>query len=342
MLQPTPKWKSQKEGFVESLKYLKGRSEGKIKSYRTPWAKFNDATTDGLEWNSMTVIAGRPGSGKTLLKDQIIREGFSLNPGQDFRVLEFQLEMLARVSAIREYSSILGKSYKYLCSADKQVGALKTVDLEKCYNYAKERVKYPIDIVEEACTVEEFIKIIESYMVLHSETVTEKTEGLAYVIRRVYKKTVITLDHSLLIKKGKGEASKQDTLNNLGEAITYLKKKYPILFIILSQLNRSIDSPERNEDGKYGNFILDSDIFGGDALLQHADTVVGLNRPAKQKIKFYGPDRFIIEDENTLVMHYLKCRNGDTRMSFFKAQFEIMKVVEMTTPGQQERRVSSK
>ena len=84
---------------------------GSIKSLRTPWDKFNDATTDGLEWHSTTVIGGRPGSGKTLIKDQIIREAFKLNPAENFRVLEFQFEMLARTSAIREYSSILGKSY---------------------------------------------------------------------------------------------------------------------------------------------------------------------------------------------------------------------------------------
>jgi replicative DNA helicase len=40
--------------------------------------KFNDATTDGLEWNTLTVMGGRPGSGKTLIKDQIIRESFEL------------------------------------------------------------------------------------------------------------------------------------------------------------------------------------------------------------------------------------------------------------------------
>ena len=72
-------WKSQKEGLKESLDYLKGRKEGVITSIKTPWSKFNDATTDGLEWNTLTVIAGRPGSGKTLIKDQIIREAFVLN-----------------------------------------------------------------------------------------------------------------------------------------------------------------------------------------------------------------------------------------------------------------------
>ena len=316
-------WKSQKNGFLESLNYLKGRREGFIKSLKTPWSKFNDATTDGLEWHSMTVIGGRPGAGKTLIKDQIVREAFKLNAGENFRVLEFQFEMLARTSAIREYASVLGKSYKYLGSAD---GQLSQEDLGVCYEHAKERVKYPIDIVETPITVNEIKEVIHNYMEEH-------------VVNDKYTKTIITLDHSLLVKKASYEKDKYDTLYNLGEAITDLKRKYPIIFIILTQLNRNIDNPERNEDGKYGNYILESDIFGADALLQHADTVVGLNRPGKQKIRFYGPDRYMIEDDKVLVLHFLKCRNGDARMSFFKAEFHRMTIVEMETPPQQERRV---
>ena len=178
-------WKSQKEGFQDSLHYLKGRMNGEIKSLRTPWPKFNDAMTDGIEWNTMTVIGGRPASGKTLIVEQIVRESFILNPADDFRVLQFQFEMLARSSAIREYSSIIGRSYKYLCSAD---GTLSPEDLQKCYDYAKEKVKYPIDIVEKPCTVDEFIKTIHEYMAHYSEV---SDEGV-----RKYKKTLISLDHS--------------------------------------------------------------------------------------------------------------------------------------------------
>lgn len=319
-------WKSQKAGFTESLHYLKGRQQGAIKSFRTPWPKFNDAGTDGIEWHSTVVIAGRPGAGKTLIKDQIIREGFKLNVGENFRVLEFQLEMLARTSAIREYASVLSKSYKYLCSAE---GKLSDDDLKICYEHAKERVKYPIDIVETPVTVNEFKEIIHNYMEEH-------------MVNGLYTKTVITLDHSLLIKKASFEKDKNDMLNNLGEAITHLKRQYPIVFIILSQLNRNIDNPERNEDGKYGNYVLESDIFAADALLQHADMLIGLNRPGKQKIKFYGPDRYVIEDDKVLVLHFLKCRNGDVRMSFFRAEFHRMTIVEMETPPQQERRVNFK
>jgi replicative DNA helicase len=318
-------WKSQREGLSDSLKYLKGRMEGSIKSLRTPWNKFNDATTDGIEWHSTTVIGGRPGSGKTLIKDQIIREGFKLNTDESFRVLEFQFEMLARTSAIREYSSVLGKSYKYLCSAD---GKLTEEDLQICYDYAKQKVGLPIDIVEEPITVSEFRETIISYMNHHADKDS-----------KAFTKTIVTLDHSLLLKKAPFEKDKYDTLYNLGETITELKRRFPIAFIILTQLNRGIDSPERNEDGKYGNYILESDIFGSDALLQHADTLVGINRPGKQKIRFYGPDKYIIDDDKILVMHFLKCRNGDTRMSFFRAAFERMSVVEIETPAKQEKKL---
>ena len=321
-------WKEQREGFTDSLKYLKGRMEGVIKSIKTPWQKFNDATTDGLEWHSMTVIGGRPGSGKTLIKDQIVREAFKLNPDEKFRVLEFQFEMLARTSAIREYSSILGKSYKYLCSAD---GKLSSEDLNTCFLYAKEKVKLAIDIVETPITVNEFKEVVVDYMNHYSELDPDGNYA--------FTKTIVTLDHSLLLKKAPFEKDKYETLYNLGEAITELKLQYPIAFIILTQLNRGIDNPERNEDGKYGNYILESDIFGSDALLQHADTLIGLNRPGKQKIRLYGPDRYIIENDRILVMHFLKCRNGDTRMSFFKAEFEKMSVSEISTPAQQEKRI---
>ena len=126
-------------------------------------------------------------------------------------------------------------------------------------------------------------------------------------------------------------------LYNLGEAITFMKKNYPVSFIILSQLNRNIDSPDRAEDGKYGNYVLDSDIFGADALLQHSDTLIGINRPGLKKIKFYGPDRFIIPDDTTIVFHFLKSRNGDTRISFFKLDKQLMKIVEIETPPQQQK-----
>lgn len=318
MSKPEIAWNGQYASFNEALKYMKRRSEGQEKSIYTPWPKFNDATTDGLEWNTLTVIGGRPGSGKTLIKDQIIRESFTLNPHDNFRALEFQFEMVGRTSALREFSSITGKTYKELCSA----GYKLTSDiLNKCHEYAKERVKYPIDIISTPMTVNQMREQIDMYMDHHKG-----------------QKTIITLDHTMLVKRAPYQTNSLDMLFELGEFFTQTKREYPVLFIALSQLNRNIDNPERAIDGKYGNYILESDIFGSDAMLQHADTLIGINRPAKQKIKYYGPDRYIIEDDATLVLHFLKARNGDTRMSFFKGLFAQMEIQEMATPPQQDRR----
>ena len=311
-------WNGQYQSFNEALKYMLDRQSGKEKSIQTPWPKFNDAVTDGLEWNTLTVIGGRPGTGKTLIKDQIVRESFIRNPDDDFRVLEFQFEMVGRTSALREFSSITGKTYKELCSA----GSVLTKEtFNKCHLYAKDRVKNPVDIISTPMTVNQMREQLDMYM--------EEHKG---------QKTIITLDHSILVKRAPYQNSRLDMLFELGEFFTQCKREYPCMFICLSQLNRNIDNPDRAVDGKYGNYVLESDIFGSDAMLQHADTLIGINRPAKQKIRFYGPDRYIIQDDKTLVLHFLKARNGDTRMSFFKAEFERMQISEMDTPPQEQRR----
>ena len=311
-------WAGQYQAFNEALKYMSNRMHGEERSILTPWSKFNDAGTDGIEWNTLTVIGGRPGSGKTLIKDQIIRESFVLNPSEDFRVLEFQFEMVGRTSAIREFSSLTGLTYKQLCSAG---STLSSSVLNNCHQYAKQRVKYPVDIISTPMTVNQMREQVDMYM--------EEHKGI---------KTIITLDHSILVKRAPYQNNRLDMLFELGEFFTQCKRDYPCLFICLSQLNRNIDNPDRAIDGKYGNYILESDIFGSDAMLQHADMLVGINRPAKQKIRFYGPHRYIIEDDRTLVLHFLKARNGDARMSFFKAKFEKMEIEEMDTPDTQERR----
>lgn len=321
MNKKTP-WQSEKAGFEEAVEYLKGRAIGSIQSMKTPWSSFNAATIDGLEWSSMTVIAGRPASGKTAILQHLIRDAMEINSTQRMRVLNFQLEMPKRSLAIREYSAAAGLSYKQLCSAGGYT--LKVEDFEKIARYTEKRIKYPIDVVDDPCSVNEFKDIIRSYMETH------KTD-------KGYTNTLVTVDHSILLKQEAFERDKTAMLYNLGEALTHLKKKYPIAFVILSQLNREAEDPTRNEDGKYGNYVLESDIFGGDALLQHADTVVGVKRPLKYNIKIYGPEKYIINDRDIMAFHFLKCRNGETGIAWFKGDFGRMQVTETTTPAQQER-----
>jgi hypothetical protein len=155
-----------------------------------------------------------------------------------------------------------------------------------------------------------------------------------------YTNMLVTMDHSALFRVGKGQKDKFEMLNALGEALTMMKKRYPIAFVVLSQLNRNIDNPDRSKDGEYGNYILDSDIYGSDALLQHADVVMGINKPSIRKIRQYGPERFIINDEDLLVFHFLKSRNGTTRMSFFKLDRGSMRIIEVDTPPQATKKIT--
>lgn len=319
-------WKSEKAGFEEAIGYIAGRSKGAIHSMKTPWSSFNTATVDGLEWSSLTVIAGRPGSGKTAVLQHLIREAFPLNVGQSMRVLNFQLEMPQRSMAIREFSSVTHNSYRELCSA----GGFIVNDeiLNKIQSYKDIRIKYPIDIIDVPITIDNFRNIIHDYMNTH-----KKENGK-------FTNTLLTVDHSILFKLGKGERDKTAMLYSLGETITELKKIYPIAFVVLSQLNREAENPERNEDGKYGNYVLETDIFGGDALLQHTDTLIGIKRPLKYNIKFYGPEKFIITDKDLIAFHFLKCRNGETGIAWFKGAFSEMKVIETITPPKQTKKIS--
>ena len=169
-------WKSQSKAYDEALSYVYDRQQGNVSSFKTPWNKLNEASVNGLEWQSLNVIGGRPGTGKTLIKDQIIREASDLNKGENVKILEFQFEMVARASKVREFCAILEKPYKYVCSAYEKE-KLSKEDLQKLVAYKKNmdtKDQFNVDIVENPCTVEQFKTIVKTYMEKHS-TITKTT-----------------------------------------------------------------------------------------------------------------------------------------------------------------------
>ncbi len=316
---------SERDALRKALLKMKARRSGELKSLKSSWPKFNDAFCDGLEWRTITVVGARPGTGKTLFMEQLISDIIEENQDHTFRVLKFQFEMLDETNGIRKLSLNTGSDYNTLMSKGEPVDK----DLyQRCVQYYENSERNDvIDVVYDPCTVDEMCATIHYYMEAHKDQ-----EGN-------YTNTLVTIDHSALFKVGKGQKDKFETLYALGEAMTYMKKHYPVAFLILSQLNRNIDNPERSKDGDYGNYVLDSDLFGADALLQHADVVLGINKPSIRKIRQYGPERFIISDEDTLAFHFLKSRNGTTRLSFFKLDRNSMRIVEIATPAQASKNI---
>jgi len=308
---------SERDSLKKALFKMKARRSGELKSLKTAWSKFNDAFCDGLEWRTITVVGARPGTGKTLFMEQLVNDVIKANQDQKFRVLKFQFEMLDETNGIRKLSMNVGADYNTLMSKGQPVDK---VIYQKCVDfYQNSTANDIIDVIYDPCTPEEMCATIHAYMIEHKE-------------EDVYTNTLITIDHSALFKLGGKYKDKFEMLNALGEALTAMKKKFPVSFLVLSQLNRNVETPERAKDSSYGNYILDSDLYGSDALLQHADVVLGINRPYGRRIKFYGPEKYIIRDEDLLVFHYLKSRNGLTGLSFYKLDRNIMRIVETDPP----------
>ena len=308
---------SERDALKKALYKMKARHNGELKSLKTAWVNFNNAFCDGLEWRTITVVGARPGTGKTLFMEQLVNDVIKLNGDQNFRILKFQFEMLDETNGIRKLSMNVGSDYNTLMSKEKPVDR---GIFQKCVDFYESTEQYDlVDVVYDPCTVDEMCATIHAYMEKH------KTEDGCT-------NTLVTIDHSALFRVGKGQKDKFEMLNSLGEALTEMKKKFPVAFLVLSQLNRNVETIERAKDGTYGNYILDSDLYGSDALLQHADVVLGINRPFNRKIKFYGPEKYIINDPDLLVFHILKSRNGFMGMNFYRLDSTVMRIVEVDPP----------
>jgi replicative DNA helicase len=314
----TDLWKHYSDVMNEGLIYIFNRAKGTSKSLKTQWKQFNSIGLNGLEWHSLYVIAARPGVGKTLIASSLTRELQILNPEQDFAVLHFQFEMLGRNIALREFSAANNMNIRYLQSAkDDGMPPLTNGDFDKLKAYAAANSSREEFIIDKALTVNEMQSAIIQFY------------------KKVGKPFVITLDHTLLVKQSGSEKSKQETLNNLSVMMAEMKNKIPVLFLILTQLNREIDDAERQKPGQAGNYPTEKDVFGSDALLQCADVMIAYNRPAKYNLSYYGPHQYMITptDKYLLAMHVLKNRYGEVGIQWYRADYARMLVVEAPEPS---------
>ena len=114
-----------------------------------------------------------------------------------------------------------------------------------------------------------------------------------------------------------------------------MKNKLPVVFLILTQLNREIDDAERQKPGQQGNYPTEKDVFGSDALLQCADVMIAYNRPAKYNLSYYGPTQYMItpSDKYLLAVHVLKNRYGEVGIQWYRANYAQMLVEEAAEPS---------
>lgn len=310
-------WKRIGDVLKESVSYIEKKSTGIIKSLKSRWRQFNGIGLNGIEWQSLYVIAARPGVGKTLIAATIARDLHQLNKDQDFAILHFNFEMLGRNMGIRELSAANNLDVRYIQSAeDDGMPPLSKEDLEKLKSYVDKQIDR------------------EEYIIDKASSVAQMKEYIYGFYNEVGKPIVVTLDHTLLVRQGAGESHRQQTLQNLATMLTEVKNALPVSFIVLTQLNREIDDADRQKPGKLSNYPTEADVYGSDYLLQCADVMIAYNRPAKYNLAQYGPQKFAIEpkDKYLLAAHIIKNRFGVTSIQWYKADYAKMSIEEAPTP----------
>jgi len=296
----------------EELRYIKGRMDGKIKSLLTPWRKFNAASMNGIEWGSITTIAGMSGSGKTAILNELETGLFERNPNENFAVLSFNFEMAARRLIGRKISKAMNRTVKQMYNADLEASDMNFTlrDYNAAVEYLKTIKEAPVYYVDVPGTVQEIVNTVEHFAMGMEEN--------------QYKGILVTLDHSILVKKF-GVQTTLEVLYELAAAFNELKKRIKVSFIIVSQLNRGIENVERIQN-KNMHFPMKSDVFGADALYQYSDVFMVTHRPDMLKLQTYGPSDEPVKD--LIYWHYLKVRDGDPGYAKMKNLLKYNQVLD--------------
>jgi replicative DNA helicase len=260
------------------VKSVYGRMEGKIKSLRTGFLKFDRALLDGIEWYRILTIAGLSGSGKSITLEAIKRNLFEANPDQDFLVLSFSLEMPSPDEMARNVSGKLKKDLKWIYSID---GKLTEEGVKMIEREVAKITKLPIYIVEISGQVEQIRNTILEFTRLRNLKQTK--QGL-----------VVTIDHTLLTKGRTGQNQKS-IVDELCNMFVELKKQYvemeiPIIIIMLSQLNRDIKDKNRVTNPML-HYPTDNDIFASSSVYHASDYVLVTHKPSRVSgiDNYYGP-----------------------------------------------------
>lgn len=241
-----------------------------------------------------------------LTNGDLLLKPINLNFKGEVILVHFGYDMDATDELLREASSLLGKSYGYILSAE--------YDKKKYagYNKLSSEDKLQIDIILDC------IGNRSEYIVPISGNITQM-EHTVLRIRDNHPNAqfVFTLDHTLLTKK-LGEAGMEELTMNLGSFGIWLKKEFRAMVIWLHQLNHNIEAIERK---KYPHlhFPTKGDLYYVNHIWNACDNVMVLHNPKYLGIKKYGVDELITDE--LLHLAIIKNRFGEIGNIYFREEF---------------------
>lgn len=275
----------------EILRALYGQKE-KDTSIKAPFKKLN-YLLGGFQCGEVSIIAARPGVGKSAFVSEIILD---VGLEQSKSVAYFNLEMSKKQIAQRMYANLLNKSLYDLKDGkvDKQAVADANARLRDMQLYV-DTSNSTIERILRACRV------------------LKKRKGLDLVV----------IDYLQLVTSSEPFKDRRSEIEYVSRSLKLLAMELNIPIIALSQMSRAVEV--RGGD----NEPMLSDLRESGAIEQDATSVIFLHRE-KKKEKELGYREDI---DRYLALILAKNRNGAVGKMYMKFEADKMKFYPITKDG---------
>lgn len=239
---------------LEALKTIDQRRKGLVHGLKSSWPAWNLFMGGCFSFGTFYVIGGRPGTGKSNRALQLLDDFCSLTSNLEWKnkvvVLFWSAEMAAEQNVLRLFSKYTKHSlYKLQSTKDK----LTDAEYDQVKRMADRFANYPFYIVDTPISGNKMYQV--------NDQLVRGNPDL---------RVVNLVDHSRLIP-GTDEKTEEERISNLCVMMNTSTKVHKSSWILLSQLNRNIESVERRRESSYPwPMAYGSDFFGADAVQQNA------------------------------------------------------------------------
>ncbi len=292
---------SMEETIKETKEYVKNSREGNRIIFPTKWERLNRQLMGGLQPGKLYTIAGRPGSGKSQFSNQLLFDVLDLAQinKRKMAVFYFTFEMPGYQQLLRIASGDLG---------------LSVYDIIKESNNDNEFVSFK-SIIDKFQKYPIFFYNVPETLIFLKNKITQFCSLNKDVT------LICVLDHSRLVKGDNKEEMQR--IADLTKMMMEQQAKFNTIGILLSQLNRNIESNER-ANNQYQPIL--SDLFGSDAVGQDSHVVMILNRP----YDMYGIEEYYCGEQpkGLMAVHIEKNREGELGMIPLQTHYPSFKLTE--------------
>lgn len=294
-------FKSMKETIDEANAYVKNAREGNRIVFPNKFHRYTKQLMGGWQPGKMYTYGGRPGSGKSQVTNQLLFDTLDLAKASGHKMIVFywSFEMPGYQQLIRIASGDLGQDvYDLIQESTDQRPYIKFQEVLNKFKH------YPIYFYNIPTSLTLFKGKINQFCINNPDV------------------TVINLiDHTRLFAGGNKDEMQR--IADVTKALMETQSKYGTITVLLSQLNRQIESNDR-ANTQYQPML--SDLFGSDAVGQDSHVVTIINRPHDM----YGIEETYCGENprGLMALHIVKNREGQLGMVPLQTHYPSFKLTE--------------